>query len=46
MFAEEEAVIGAEKHGGLVGNLLTIEFVPDRAHIAVVVFDAGVVIFD
>ena len=44
MLAEEESVIGAEHDGRVVGDLLPLQFLPNRAHIAVIILDADVVV--
>jgi hypothetical protein len=46
MLAEKESVIGAEQNGSVSGQLLAIKLLPDSAHIAIVVLNARVVIFD
>src|SRR6266702_8632001 len=46
MLAEKEAVVGAEQEGGLVCDALAVEFLPNRAHVAVIVLDADIVVLD
>ena len=46
MLAEEEAVVGAEQDGGFVDDILALKLLPDCADVAIVVFDADVVVFD
>ena len=45
MFAKEESVVGTEQDGGVVDDLLSLELLPYRAHVPVVVLDASVVVF-
>src|SRR5271154_4738625 len=45
MLAKKEAVIGTEQDRGVVDYILPLKLLPYRADVAIVIFDADVVVF-